>query len=383
MNLLKVALLVPLLAAGLVGCSRQRLDVEAIHGLSHDPYPKAPDDLAPRLRVLIWPDTVYPDILEGFEKRYGVKVEVANFDNDDEAYQKLTANPGSWDVVLVSQYMGNRMLREGLLQPVPRQNEDFYREIDTSVVNPAGDPQMKFFIPFDHAAIGISFNVDHVAGFPRRWDYLDENAGNPYLYGRMVMTDDMRYAFAIALLYGGRDPSKATEADVRFARDLLIRNVKEFGLRFLPEPRIREEMIAGKALIAITWSGEAAAILKQKSSCRFLVPEGKCIMTVDGFGIPRQSRNAATAALFIEYMLHPYVSMVVANRCMYASANLRTMKHVDRFVVNGPSSFIAPARDQVHMKPLTPGELAIYQAAWKEVKAAQPDAGRVNLLPLQ
>ena len=365
------------------GCYQQPLDKEATHGLAQDPYPVAPANLAPTLRILVWPDTIFPENKAGFESRYGVKLEIETFENDDDAYENVVRNPSKYDLIMVSQYMGDRMRRENRLLPVPRQNGFIYNYIDASVVNPKADPHMVYFIPFDYAAMGISFNIDHVSGFPRKWEYLAEHKDNPYLYGRLVMTDDMRYAMAVTMLFAGLDPESADPKDIATARDLLIRNVKEAGLRFLPDSKIRAEMINNTALKAITWTGEAAAILKARSSCRFLIPEGKSITTVDGFCIPKAAPSPETATLFIEYMLHPYNSMLVANQTMYASVNMRSMKYADRFVINGPSCMIAPPGDRIHMKYLQGEELKLYQEAWAEVKKAQVDESKINLIPLQ
>ncbi|MDD2764702.1 MAG: spermidine/putrescine ABC transporter substrate-binding protein [Opitutaceae bacterium] len=365
------------------GCSKQVLNKEAARGLAKDPYPIAPKNMAPVLRVLVWPDTLLEENKEGFERRYGVKLEIDTFINDDDAYGKITREPSRWDLVMVTQYMANRMRNEGLLAPVPKINQHIYQYIDTSLLNQNADPQMQYFIPFDYAALGISFNIDYVAGFPRKWEYLADHKNNPYLYGRIVMTDDMRYAMAVAMLYTGLDPASTNPQDIKTAKEMLIRNVRNLGLRFLPDAKIRTAMVSGEALLAITWSGEAAAILRKKPACRFLIPEGKCVVTVDGFCIPRGSASPETAALFIEYMLHPYNSMLVANGCQYASVNLRTMKYVDRFVINGPSCMLAPPQDQIHMTQLDREELRLYQEAWAEVKRAALDANRVQMIPLQ
>jgi spermidine/putrescine-binding protein len=365
------------------GCYQQTLDKEATHGLAQDPYPDAPKNLAPTLRMLVWPDTILKENKEGFESRYGVKLEIDTFINDDDAHDLLLRNPSKYDLVMVSQYMGDQMRRENMLMPVPRLNDFIYHYIDTSVLNPKADPHMVFFIPFDFAAMGISFNIDYVSGFPRKWEYLAESKDNPYLYGRIVITDDMRYAMAVAMLFAGLDPESTDPKDIALARDLLIRNVKEAGLRFLPDSKIRAEMVSGTALKAITWSGEAAAILRAKSSCRFLVPEGKSITTSDGFSIPKGASSPETAALFIEYMLHPYNSMLVANQTMYASVNMRSMKYANRFVINSPSPMIAPPQDRMHMKYLQGEELKRYQDAWAEVKKAQIDPSKINLIPVQ
>jgi spermidine/putrescine transport system substrate-binding protein len=364
------------------GCYDRKLNDEATHGLANDAYPVPPAKLAPILRMLVWPDTILDEIKAGFEKRYGVKLEITTFVNNDEAYRLLVQNPAKWDLVMVSQYMGDRLRRETLLQPVPRINNYIYSYIDTSVINREADPAMQYFIPFDYSVLGISFNIDHAAGFPRKWNYLTEQKENPYLFGRIALPDDMRYAMATILLFAGLDPSSTKPEDIATVKDILIRNVQGLGLRFVPDPSIRSEMVSKKTLVAITWSAEAAGILKAKPGCRFLIPEGPSIMSVDGFSIPQGSRHPETAALFIEYLLHPYCSLIVANRTLYASVNLRTIKYVDRFLINGPSCMLAPPAQRVHMKYLNSQELKLYEEAWAEIKQARFDATKINLIPL-
>jgi spermidine/putrescine-binding protein len=365
------------------GCVKQHLEKEASKGLASDPYPKPPKLLAPTLRMLMWPDTIFEENIQGFESRYGVKLEIDLFDNNDDAYRKFVANPQKWDLIMVGQYMADRMRREKLLQPVPRINDYIYRYIDTSLINPLADPQMFYFIPFDYAALGISFNVEHVAGFPRKWDYLAEHTHNAYIYGRIAMVDDMRYAMATAMLYLGLDPNSTAPADIEKARDLLISNVKRFGLKFVSDPNIRAAMVNNDVLLAITWSAEAAGTLKVRPDCRFLIPEGKSIVTVDGFAIPKDSPNPETAALFIEFMLHPYSSLLVANRTLYPSVNMRSMKHAERFLLNGPSCMIPAPEDRVHMKYLQGDDLKRYEMAWAEIKKAEPDVNKMKMIPLR
>ncbi len=367
----------------LCGCQQEVLNKEAVHGLANDPYPVAPKNLAPILRVLIWPDTIGSEITERFQKRYGVKLEVDTFDNDDEAYDMAVRNPSKWGVIMVSQYMADRMRRNDLLAQVPRINGYIYQYLDTSVLNEKADPQMKYFIPFDYSVLGISFNIDYIAGFPRKWTYLTAHTNNPHIYGRFVMTDDMRFAMGAALLFAGVDPANATPQDITEAKDLLVHSVRELGLRFLPDAKIRTEMQTNAAIMAITWSGEAAAMLKTRAACRFLVPEGKAIVNVDGLCIPKGSSDPETSALFIEFLLHPYNSLLVANGCLYASVNQRSMKYADRFLIGGPSCMLPLPSDRIHMKYLEGEDLKICRDAWAEVKEARLDTNRINLIPLR
>ena len=372
-----------LAAVFLPGCSRDRIGEEARRGLAHDPYPTAPEQVAPEIRVLIFPETLLPSVREGFEKRYGVKVVVDTFTTEAQAHELVAGNPSKWDVVMLTQYMGNRLRGEGLLQPVPRLNPSIYQSIDRSMSDPQADPRMHYFVPFDYSALGISFNVNYLGGFPKRWEYLSEHSRISLLYGRILMPDDMRYALGVAMLYLGIDPERAGPADIAAARDLLIGNVENLGLRFASDAEIGDEMTRGSALMAITWSGGAGAILRARAECRFLIPEGRTIVTSDGLCIPRGSSKAPTAALFIEYMLHPYNSLLMANACMYASSNTRSMRYADRFLVNGPSCMFPPPKARIHLQPAEGATLDLYREAWAQVKAATFDPSKIELLPVE
>jgi hypothetical protein len=53
---------------------------------------------------------------------------------------------------------------------------------------------------------------------PQRLGYIADPQQNPYLYGRVLAPDDMRYAMAVAMLYEGADPSKPTPKDIEAAK---------------------------------------------------------------------------------------------------------------------------------------------------------------------
>lgn len=367
----------------LSACSKQSLNREATSGLASDPYPSAPSKPAKSLRILVWPDTIQPENIAEFERRYRVKLEIETFTNNGDAYAKLIANPDRWDLIMVGRYLSERLRHEGLLRAIPKLNPYIYQYIDTTLINERTDPGMDYFVPFDFATLGIAFNVNYVAGFPRRWEYLTAHSDNPLLYGRISIPDDMRYAFATMLLFAGRDPRSTKPEDIEYAKQLLIQNIKKLGVRLVPDTNTGEQLSRNEILLGITWNAEAASTLKRSGSCRFLLPEGSIIVAVDGFSIPARAANPETAALFLEFMMHPYSSMLVANRTMYPSANLRSMKHVDRFLINGPSCLIPPPAQRLYMDPLGPEELALYEKAWAEVLQVRIDNSQIKLLPLR
>ena len=57
------------------------------------------------------------NVLNEFEKKYGCKVMMDNFESNEQMYIKI-ANGDAYDVIVPSDYMIERLMQEDLLQPL-------------------------------------------------------------------------------------------------------------------------------------------------------------------------------------------------------------------------------------------------------------------------
>jgi spermidine/putrescine-binding protein len=81
------------------------------------------------LNVLTWETYHDKDWLDAFTKETGIKVNAVNVGSADEMFAKVKANPGQWDVVLVTSGWFDNYAKSDLLEP-----------IDASKVTASPDP---------------------------------------------------------------------------------------------------------------------------------------------------------------------------------------------------------------------------------------------------
>ena len=62
------------------------------------------------------------ETLKEFEKQYGIKVKMDNFDDMETMYLKIAGSDVKYDVILVSDALMPRMIEEGLLQKLNKDN---------------------------------------------------------------------------------------------------------------------------------------------------------------------------------------------------------------------------------------------------------------------
>ncbi|HIU33359.1 MAG TPA: spermidine/putrescine ABC transporter permease/substrate-binding protein PotCD, partial [Candidatus Pullichristensenella excrementigallinarum] len=67
------------------------------------------------LTVYNWFDYIDPSVIEMFEEETGIKVEYVNFTTNEEMYTKLEASPDSYDVLIPSDYIIERLIKEDML----------------------------------------------------------------------------------------------------------------------------------------------------------------------------------------------------------------------------------------------------------------------------
>ena len=93
---------------GLGGCSNSKTTVK------EDPIEKYGSDV---LNVYNWGEYIGDDVISNFEKEFGVKVNYSMFDSNEILYTKLLGG-SSYDVIVPSDYMIERLMDEGRLQPI-------------------------------------------------------------------------------------------------------------------------------------------------------------------------------------------------------------------------------------------------------------------------
>jgi len=123
-----------------------------------------------KITVYNWGDYIDPDVIDEFEKETGIKVVYELFETNEAMYTKLTNSNNNYDVIIPSDYMIERLIKEGFLAEIDFANvPNFEMNIDPEYKNPSFDPENKYSVPYTWGTLGILYNTTMIDEVPDSW----------------------------------------------------------------------------------------------------------------------------------------------------------------------------------------------------------------------
>ena len=113
------------------------------------------------LKLYNWGEYMGEDLISNFEKEFGVKVIVEYFDSNETMYTKLQAGD-SYDVLVPSDYMIERLIKEGMLQELDVSLIPNISNLAEGVRGLPYDPENTYSVPYFWGSVGIVYNHNNV-----------------------------------------------------------------------------------------------------------------------------------------------------------------------------------------------------------------------------
>ena len=248
------------------------------------------------ISVYNWGDYIEPEVLDLFEQETGIKVIYETFETNEDMYAKIAMGGSSYDVIIPSDYMIERMIQENLLQKINWENIPNVANIDPRFMNEGYDPQSEYAVPYTWGTMGILYNTEMVDEAPTSWNTLMD----PAYTMDMLMLNSPRDTLAIALVMTGHDLNSTDPADLEDAKNLLIEQ-KPMVLAYVVD-EVKDKMIAGEAAVALVWSGDATFCMSENDELDYVVPEEGSNIFYDSICIPANARNVSGAEKFIDFL---------------------------------------------------------------------------------
>ena len=262
---------------------------------------------------------------EWYYETYGerIRVNYSTFSSNESMYAKLNSGSVSYDVVVPSDYMIERLIAEDLLAPLNYDNipeivnilPEFWGETSK---HSAHDPGNVYSVPYLYGMIGIIYNTTMV-------DEDDPNIGSWELMwdeqytGNILQFNNSRDAFGSAQYLLGIDVNSDNEADWREALQKL--KEQKHILQGYVMDEIYNKMENGSAGIAAYYAGDYLAMYENNSDLEFFYPKEGTNLYVDAMCIPKASKNKEIAERYINFMLMEEPAMANAEYTYYASPN--------------------------------------------------------------
>ena len=243
------------------------------------------------------------DVLSAFEDLTGIKVNYTTFDSNESLYAKLKSGGATYDVIVPSDYMIGKMIQEGMLAPLNKENIPNISKIGESYTGMASDPQDEYSVPYTWGTVGIIYNTEMVEEAPTSWDALwdVEYAGN------ILMFNNSRDAFAIGAKKLGMSLNPQTVEEVEIIAEELKAQKNVVQAYVMDE--IFDKMSGGEAAMAPYYAGDAITMIDESPELDFVIPEEGTNYFVDAMCIPANAKNKEAAEIFINYMCEPDVGL--------------------------------------------------------------------------
>ena len=131
-----------------------------------------------------------------FTELTGIKVNYTNYATNEELYAKLKGGGTTYDVIIPSDYMISKMIKEEMIQKLDMDNIPNFKYIMENFRNQPYDPQNEYTVPYTWGTVGIIYDSTMIDMFPEDidWDLL----WNEDYADQILMFDNPRDAFAIA-----------------------------------------------------------------------------------------------------------------------------------------------------------------------------------------
>jgi spermidine/putrescine transport system substrate-binding protein len=288
---------------------------------------------AGELNIYVWSAYFPPEIIDAFSKQTGIKVRFDLYDSNEALLEKLQSGVADYDLVVPSDYMVRILIAEKLIQPLDKSKLANVANLDPRFLNQEFDPGNEYSLPYFWGTTGLGYNKQKL-GPVDSWKVLFD----PKHKGRILMLDDMREAFGVALKSMGhslneRDPKVLAQAAELLEKQKALVATYNSG-------DFANILAAGDVDLAHGYNGQIAEVVAaHPDQLAYVIPKEGATLWMDNVAIPAKARNVDNAHRFLNYLMEPAVNAQIVNTVRYASANVPARKLIRPEILNDAAIF--------------------------------------------
>ena len=318
------------------------------------------------LNLFSWAEYFPEEVLTGFEKEFGVKINYDTYANNEEMAAKLQASQGTYDLAVPSTYMVESMAKAGLLQELDLSLIANLENVNPEFRNLPHDKSNKFSVPYMWGTMSVAYNSKHVNPAPTKWaDLLD-----PKYKNRIVAVDDGREVLAIGLQALGYSRNETDKAKLGQAKDWLKQLMPNIKAWDSDNPKAM--LISEEAWIGLVWNGEAALAMQENKDIKYMIPSDGGSIWLDNLVIPKGAPNAAAAHAFMNYVLRPEIAAKIGTGFPYGLPNAKGVALLPEEIRTNVASY--PPKEWLSKAEYAADlgeEAALFDQIYTELKAGQ------------
>ncbi|MCL2813126.1 MAG: spermidine/putrescine ABC transporter substrate-binding protein [Oscillospiraceae bacterium] len=276
------------------------------------------------------------DVLREFEAKTGIKVNYTTYATNEELYSKLKGGGANYDVIIPSDYMISRLIKEGMLEKIDFGNVPNYGNIMEEYKNLDFDPENEYSVPYTWGTVVLIYNAKYVTKTVDSWNILwDED-----YKGKIIMFHNSRDAFGIALKKLGFSLNTTDFGELEKAAEELKKQKEVLQGYYMDE--IFNKMGNGEAYIAPYYAGDALTMMDDNPDLEAVYPVEGTNLFVDSMCIPKGAKNKEAAEKFINFMCEAEIAAANSEFIGYSSPNLAAYEILDEELKNNEITYPGP-----------------------------------------
>ncbi len=257
---------------------------------------------------------------EYYFEKHGVKVNVnyTTYSTNEDMYSKLSGGAGTYDIIVPSDYMIQRMINEDMLLPFDATKLENFKYLSKTHTGLYYDENNLYSAAYTYGKVGIIYNttmVDPEDVESESWDLM----WNEKYSGKILQFNNPRDAMATAMFRLGLDINSENKQDWDKSLEELTKQ-KPLVQAYVSD-EIFNKMISNSASVASYYAGDYLTMLDSNPDLAFYYPKEGTNIFVDAMCIPKNAKNPEVAMEYINFMLSEEAAVANALYIGYASPN--------------------------------------------------------------
>ena len=312
------------------------------------------------------------DVVSQFERLTGCDVNYTTFESNENMYSKLSGGGVSYDIIIPSDYMVERLISEDMLLPLDYNNIPNYEKYFDGekyghlVENGISD----YAVIYNVGTTILIYNKTMVKEPPTSWKVLwDEQ-----YKGKVLMFNNPRDSFAIAQFVLGQDINTTKKEDWDAAAELLMEQRQKVKPEYVMD-EVFIKMESGEYAFATYYAGDYELMVENNPDLGFAFPEEGVNTFYDAMCIPSASQNKKGAEAFINFMMEPEIALANAEYIYYATANKAVLENEDYSLIDSEAVYPESLENTQAFRNLPTDTLQYMNNLWMKVKGENNTQG--------
>lgn len=312
------------------------------------------------------------DVISQFERLTGCDVNYTTFESNENMYSKLSGGGVSYDIIIPSDYMIERLMSEDMLLPLDYANIPNYEKYFDSekygylMENGISD----YAVIYNVGTTILIYNKKLVDEEPTSWKVLwDEQ-----YKGKILMFNNPRDSFAIAQFVLGQSINTTQKEDWDKAAELLMEQRQKVKPEYVMD-EVFIKMESGEYAFATYYAGDYELMVENNPDLGFAFPEEGVNTFYDAMCIPTASQNKKGAEAFINFMLEPEIALANAEYIYYATPNKAVLENPDYSLIDSEAVYPETVKNTQAFHNLPTDTLQYMNNLWMKVKGENNTQG--------